>query len=119
MREAARDLDRLLHIKEAIGRVQTYMQDKSFDDLSEDSMLFFAVVKNIEIVGEAAYKLTHEFCEAHPATPWQDIIDMRHVLVHGYYTTSRGYIWATVQSDLPVLLAQVTDYIAELSATQN
>ena len=119
MREAVRDLDRLLHMQEALSRVQQYMQDKSFDDLSEDSMLFFAVVKNIEIIGEAAYKITHEFCDAHSATPWKDIIDMRHVLVHGYYTTSRGYIWATIQTDLPVLKAQLEDYIAELSAPKS
>lgn len=119
MREAIRDLDRLLHIKEAILRVQKFVKDKSFDDMSDDSVLFYAVVKNVEIIGEAAYMLTHEFCDAHPATPWKDIIDMRHVLVHGYYTTSRNYIWSTVQSDLPILLEQVEQYIAELSSKQD
>ena len=115
MREAARDLDRLMHISEAIANVEEFMQNKSFEDFSNDKMLYFAVVKNIEILGEAAYKLTHDFCNNHPDTPWQDIINMRHVLVHGYYTTSKEYIWSSIQVDLPLLKQQILLYIQELS----
>ena len=114
MREAVRDLDRLLHIKESIENIQEFVQNKTFDEFTADKLLFFAVVKNVEIIGEAAYMLTKDFCEAHPATPWKDIINMRHVLVHGYYTTSKNFIWATVQQDLPILQSQVDAYIAEL-----
>lgn len=61
MRESERDPLRIEHMKEAISRVNEYMEGKTYDDLKENSMLFYAVVKNIEIIGEAAYKLTKEF----------------------------------------------------------
>ena len=116
MREAIRNLDRLLHIQESINNIQEFVAGKSFDEFVADKLLFFAVVKNVEIIGEAAYMLTKELCVAHNETPWKDIIGMRHVLVHGYYTTSKEFIWATVQHDLPVLRPQIESYISELQA---
>ena len=113
MREAIRDLDRLLHMRECMDNIKEFVANKSFEDFVADKLLFYAVVKNIEIIGEAAYMLTKEFCADHPETPWKDIINMRHVLVHGYYTTSKEFIWATVQHDLPILRPQVEKYISE------
>lgn len=95
---------------EAIGRVNQYMDGKTLNDLIDDSMLFFAVVKNIEIVGEAAYKLTAEFKESHPETPWRQIIGMRHVLVHGYYQVAHDEVFNIYEDDLPVLLKQLMSY---------
>ena len=114
MREAVRDIERLLHMQESIGNIQEFVAGKTFDEFAADKLLYYAVVKNVEIIGEAAYMLTKEFCANHAETPWKDIINMRHVLVHGYYTTSKNFIWATVQHDIPVLKAQVETYIAEL-----
>ena len=116
MRELVRDLGRLEHMLTAIDNVAQFLNGKTLEDLKNDKMLFFAVVKNVEIIGEAAYMLTKEFCALHPETPWKDIIGMRHVLVHGYYTTSKNFIWATVQQDLPLLRPQIEAYIAEEKA---
>ena len=113
MREAIRDPERLLHMRECMDNIDEFVKDKTFEDFVNDKLLFFAVVKNIEIIGEAAYMLTKEFCAEHEETPWKDIIGMRHVLVHGYYTTSKDFIWATVQHDLPALRPQIDRYIAE------
>ena len=74
-------------------------------------ILFFAVVKNIEIVGEATYMLTKAFKESHSTIPWQIIEKMRHVLVHGYYTITPEKIWETVQEDLPVLKEQILEIL--------
>jgi len=116
MREAVRNLDRLLHIQECMDNIQEFIGNKTYDEFVADKLLFFAVVKNVEIIGEAAYMLTKEFCEEHPNTPWKAIIGMRHVLVHGYYTTSKKFIWATIQQDLPTLRPQIETYIAEEKA---
>lgn len=113
MREALRDPSRLRHMVDSIRNVNQYMEDKTENDLASNSMLFFAVVKNIEIVGEAAYKLTHEFKETHPATPWRQIVAMRHILVHGYYQVTPSEIFNVYQQDLPVLLKQLTTYLEE------
>ena len=74
-------------------------------------ILFFAVVKNIEIVGEATYMLTKAFKGSHSTIPWQIIEKMRHVLVHGYYTITPEKIWETVQEDLPVLKEQILEIL--------
>lgn len=85
MREPVKDPARLEHMIEAIDRINGFVTGKSQDEIKQDSILYYAVVKNIEIIGEAAYMLTTEFRDAHPSTPWKVIIGMRHFLVHGYY----------------------------------
>ena len=114
MRERIKDDDRLLHIIEAIANVFEFLEGKTVDDLTNDKLLFYGVVKNVEIIGEAAYMLTNEFKGRHPATPWIDIVGMRHVLVHGYYTASPLFIWDTYKNDLDVLRHQIESYISEL-----
>lgn len=115
MREKIKDFDRLLHIKESIDNVFEFMEGKTVNDLANDKLLFYGVVKNVEIIGEAAYMLTKEFIASHPETPWIDIIGMRHVLVHGYYTASPLFIWDTYKNDLGLLKQQIEVYISELS----
>lgn len=115
MREAIREIDRLLHIKESIKHVMSFLQGKTYEEMKSDVMCYHAVVYNIMIIGEAANLLTKDFREKHPEVPWRDIVDMRNVLVHGYFTTSALFIWETYTKDLPVLLKQVEKYIKELS----
>lgn len=113
MREKIKDYDRLLHIHESIDNVFEFMEGKTIDDLTKDKLLFYGVVKNVEIIGEAAYTLTKDFISNHPDTPWIDIIGMRHVLVHGYYTASPLFIWDTYKNDLGLLKSQIESYISE------
>ena len=65
MREPLRDKERLEHIKAAIDRILRYTSDKSYEDLVADDMMYYAVVKNIEIIGEAANMLTLRFQQSH------------------------------------------------------
>ena len=66
MREPRRDKERLEHILAAIERVNRYVADTTYQDFVDDDMMYYAVVKNIEIIGEAANMLTTEFQETHP-----------------------------------------------------
>lgn len=118
MREASRDIERLRHIFGSIAHIENFLRDKSIEDMKKDVMCYHAVVYNIMVIGEAANLLTKEFRDNHPDTPWRQIIDMRNVLVHGYYTTSPLFIWETYTNDLPVLKQQVEQYISELSTQQ-
>ncbi len=115
MRERIRDIDRLRHIDECIGHVMNFLEGKTFEDMKNDVMCYHAVVYNIMIIGEAANLLTKEFRKEHPDVPWREIVDMRNVLVHGYFTTSALFIWETYTKDLPPLREQVLRYIEELS----
>ena len=114
MRERIRDIDRLRHIDECIGRVLQFLEGKSYEEMTADIMCLHAVVYNIMIIGEAANLLTKEFREEHPEVPWRDIVDMRNVLVHGYFTTSPRFIWETYTNDLIPLREQIRQYIISI-----
>ena len=114
MREAVRDKGRIEHMLSAIGNVEEFTKDVTVEDFVKSKILFYAVVKNIEIVGEATYMLTQEFKDTHKYIPWLVIEKMRHVLVHGYYTISPEKVWETVQDDLPILKKQLSALLAEM-----
>lgn len=113
MREQVRDKGRLEHILEAIERVFEFTNGITRDDFKKDSILYFAVVKNIEIIGEAAYMLSLEFKESHPGTDWKVIIAMRHFLVHGYYHVDPDEVWNVIAQDLLPLKQQIIGYLTE------
>lgn len=107
MREQIRDKSRLEHILESIDNVFEFTEGMTFEDYVADKKSKFAVVKNLEIIGEAAYKLTKEFREKHSEIDWQAIIGMRHVLVHGYYQVEDFIAWGVLQKDLKPLKEQI------------
>ena len=114
MREASKDIIRLEHIVQAIERIKRYTLGKRFDDLVKDDMMYYAVVKNIEIIGEAANILTNEFKSEHPDTQWKLITGMRNYIVHEYFQVDNTVIWDVIQNDLPYLEAQIKDYLKNL-----
>ena len=85
MREKIRDKERLNHIIESINNIFEFTNNLSFSDFENNKMLKFAVIKNLEIIGEAANLLTKELKEKHPEIEWHAIIGLRHALVHAYY----------------------------------
>ena len=113
MREPDRDKGRLQHILEYASNVEQMTEGVTYDQFANDKILFFAVMKNVEVVGEAAYMLSKEFIIMHPELPWQQIIGMRHVLVHGYATVSSQKLWSTAIRDIPALKRQVQKYLDE------
>ncbi|MBQ9436563.1 MAG: DUF86 domain-containing protein [Bacteroidales bacterium] len=115
MREQSRDIERLRHIVNSIAHIEDFLRGKSLEQMKDDVMCYHAVVYNIMIIGEAANMLTNEFRDRHSEIPWRQIIDMRNVLVHGYYTTSPLFVWETYTNDLPLLKQQVEKFISELS----
>lgn len=113
MREPIRDRERLEHILAAIDRVARYTAGKNYDDLVADDMMYYAVVKNIEIIGEAANMLTSEYQSTHPDTPWKKVKGMRNYIVHEYFQVDDIVVWDVVTNSLPELREQVTRYISE------
>ena len=103
MREKIRDIERLLHIQNAIDVLMVRKDSHSFEEVVSDPIVFYGYVKHIEIIGEAVYMLTKEYRNAHNEVNWDDIERMRHVLVHGYYRIRPEQLWETVQTDIPEL----------------
>ena len=95
------------------NNVTSFMQGVSFETLTSDNLLYFAVMKNVEVVGEAAFMLTKAFKTAHPETPWKMIESMRHILVHDYANIIPRILWGTATVDIPEFRKQVEKYLAE------
>ncbi|MCI6440651.1 MAG: DUF86 domain-containing protein [Alistipes sp.] len=76
-------------------------------------MMYYAVVKNIEIIGEASNLLTEEFKAGHHQTPWKMVTGMRNYIVHEYFQVYNTVIWDVVTHDLPELENQINSYLAE------
>ena len=107
MREPERDHGRLQDILQAANHILSFTEGYTQEQLVSDKLRYFAVVKNVEIIGEAAYMLSLEFKEKHAQIPWNDIIRMRHILVHGYATIHPELLWHTALVDVPILKEQI------------
>ena len=98
---------RVRHMLDAAREALVFTRGRSRRDLDTDRQLVLALVKEIEILGEAAYRLSEETREAHPQLPWADVIGMRHRLVHAYFDINLDILWRTVQVDLPAIISSL------------
>lgn len=96
----------------AAERIGLYVRDVTRDAFWSDSKTFDAVVRNLEVIGEAARQLDDEFLAAHPEVPWQAIRGFRNVLAHEYFGVDRAIVWAAAQEDVPQLLGQLNELLA-------
>lgn len=108
-----RDKGRLCDIIEHADKALEIMNGRSFEDFSKDIAVYYAVMKCVEIVGEATYMLTHDFKRLHPEIPWPHIQGLRHVLVHGYAQIVPETLYDTAINDLPVFRKQVARFLEE------
>jgi uncharacterized protein with HEPN domain len=107
MREEIRDKERLNHIIESIDNIFEFTADCTYDKFATNKMLKFAVIKNLEIIGEASNLLTKKLKEQNPQVEWKLIVGLRNILVHGYYQISDMIIWNTITEDLSGFKAQI------------
>ena len=114
MREKARDRGRLEDIVRHAENIEKMMDGVSFERFTEDILVYYAVMKNVEIVGEATYMLTNDFKAVHPETPWKVVQGMRHYLVHGYANIDKHELYSTALNDIPVLREQASQYLSEM-----
>ena len=96
------------HSREAMNLVA----GKSRADLYASRLLSLAIVRLLEILGEAAGRVPDDVRQAHPNMPWSQIIGMRNRLIHGYDQVDLDIVWAVVTSDLPTLAAQLDQITA-------
>jgi uncharacterized protein with HEPN domain len=93
----------LEHILEAIAAIEGYVAGVSFERFVADRMRVDAVVRELEIIGEASTKLTRGFLDEHPEIPFRDAMDMRNLLIHEYFGINKRVVWDTCHEDLPLL----------------
>lgn len=107
------DVIRLRHMLDAAQEALTFTRGRSRGDLDTDRQLTLSLVKEVEIIGEAAYQLSPATRESIPEIPWADITAMRHRLVHAYFDINLDILWQTVQEDLPPLISLLQTIILE------
>ena len=88
---------------DAIGRIEQYIQGLSYEIFSDDQKTIDAVVRNLEIIGEAANRLPEELKEKHSEIEWYKIVGLRHRIVHEYFGIDIQIIWQIIHCDLPNL----------------
>jgi uncharacterized protein with HEPN domain len=113
------DVTRLRHMLDAAREAQQFASDKTRASLDQDRLLVLGIVKLVEIVGEAASKMTKAFQDAHPQIPWSAIIGMRNVLIHGYFEIDLDEVWSTLQKDLPPLIGQLEAIVPPIDDQQD
>ena len=113
MRELRKDKFRLEHILEAIERLETHAGNLSREELESDVLRYYGIVKNIEIIGEAANMISAEFKETHTEVAWRAIAGMRNFLVHEYFRVDNDTVWAVIHSEIVDLKKHVSHYLSD------
>ena len=101
------DRVRLQHMLDAANEALSFIQARVRTDLDNDRMLVLSLIRELEIIGEAASRVSPETRAQNSAVPWQDISGMRNRLIHAYFDVNLDVIWTTVTKDLPLLKAEL------------
>lgn len=105
----------LRHILDCVGKIERYLQGFDFEKFKETEEKIDAVVRNVEVIGEAANNLTREFRSNTPSVEWRKIIATRNRIIHGYATVDLEIIWNITQNDLPKLKTEIEMILEDLS----
>ncbi len=110
-----RDESIFLHyILDAITRTEGYLQDVDEAIFKQDTLIQDGVIRQIEIIGEAAKRLSDDLRLQYNQIPWEDIVGMRNKLIHDYFGVDIEKVWLTAKEDLPTLKTAVEKILAEL-----
>lgn len=98
---------------EATQECLDFTKNRKRKDLETNRMLSLSIVRLLEIIGEAASKLSKGFQNRHPQIPWKNIIGMRNRLIHAYFDIEYDYVWKAVTDELPELAAKLQRITAQ------
>jgi uncharacterized protein with HEPN domain len=107
MHSESKDAAYLWDMLDAARAIQGFVVSRSFEDYGNDRMLRGAVERHLEIIGEAANRVSREYRAAHPEIPWQRIIAQRNVLAHEYGEIDDALIWSLATARIPELVSQL------------
>jgi uncharacterized protein with HEPN domain len=111
------EIIRLRHMRDHAAEAIAMTRGKKRKDLDDDRMLELALVRLVEIIGEAAGRVTLETRAYLPNIPWSDVVAMRNRLIHGYDSVDPDILWDTIKHDLPPLVTAVDELIRQLTET--
>lgn len=97
----------LKHMRDAIQRAERHLTGVAWEQFRQSEIVQDAVIRQLEIIGEATRNISEDFRRAHPYVPWSQIIGLRNRLVHAYFAVDLTIVWEIVQIDLPPLKEQI------------
>lgn len=112
-----RDRVFIVQMVEAVSAALEFTEGQSRESFCGDRLVGFAVVRAIQLVGQAARNVSEEVQAAHPEIPWREMIGMRNVVVHDYADVDLGLVWKTVREDLPGLIDRLNALLGQGDAT--
>ena len=109
-----RDKARLSDMLDEALKVQKFVDNKKREDFDNDDMLSYAVIRAVEVIGEAAAQVTTETRQQYPNVSWKNIIGMRNRLIHAYRDVDLDIVWNVATQNLPHLIAQLSEILSNL-----
>ncbi|MCL6097833.1 MAG: DUF86 domain-containing protein [Bacteroidetes bacterium] len=114
MRNSLGDKARLQHIYDAIGEIESYVKKSSYKVFQTNTMMQFACVKQLEIIGEAANHLTQHFKKLYSEIQWREIVGLRNLLIHEYFGIDTKIVWDIIKTDIVLLKKQIKEILKQL-----
>jgi len=106
------DLVRMAHMRDACASIQRFLHAKERIDLSKDELLQFALVRALEIIGEAAARVSESTRLSAPEIPWREATSIRNRLIHAYFDVDLDVLWVTVSESVPLLHRQLESLLS-------
>lgn len=101
----------LKHILDAIHRIKNYINKISYKEFKKDNLRQDAIIRQIEIIGEATKRISEKLKNKYKHIPWKDIAGMRDKLIHKYFGVDIEIVWMTVEKDIPELERQIKEIL--------
>ena len=98
-------------IRDCANRILDYTMGKSFDEFIENQMLLDAVVRNLEVIGEATKNIPNDIRQKYPQVEWRKIAGLRDIVIHGYFGIDYEILWDIIQNKIPDLVVKIQEVI--------
>jgi uncharacterized protein with HEPN domain len=114
MRDNLGNKPRLQHIYEAILEIESYVKDCDYEEFKSNSMMQYASVKQLEIIGEAANHITPDFKKLYSEIPWREIVGLRNILIHEYFGIDTKIVWDIITADIFMFKSKIKAIIDQI-----
>ena len=107
----------LSDILSSMMKIRTYIFGLSQEEFSKNGLIIDAVIRNLEIIGEASNRLSSEFRVSQPHVPWSKMTGLRNLIIHEYFGVDSAIIWTIITRDLPETLSAIESIVASSDVT--